>query len=118
PVTHRSQAPAEAAPTFDRWRKLDPRLTSGEGFKMRRSPERPVETGRRDLQPVLVPNRILGIEHCADRATRPLAVLKTDPAAVGTVDVDPHHRLAPGRRELKLHELVAQTRDNRLEQAE
>ncbi len=88
--------PLKRAPTFDRRRQLDPRLVAREPGKMLRGPERPVEAGRRDLEPVLVPDRILGIEHRANRTARPLAVIEPDFAAVGAIDIDAHQRVASG----------------------
>ncbi len=110
--------PRNRAPTLDRRRQLDPRLAAREPREVLRGPQRPVEAGRGDLEPVLVPDRVLGIEHRPDRAARPLAVVEPDSGAVDAVDVDAHQRLTPGRTPLDLEELVAEPADHRLQQAE
>ena len=93
----RPEPAAKPAPALDRRRQLDARLAAREPREVRRGPQRPVKPGRGDLEPVLAPDRILGIEHRADRAARPLAVVEPDPGAVGAVDVDPHQRIARRR---------------------
>ena len=87
-----TQRPLEPTPPVDRLRQLDVHVLAHEPREMPRGAQRPVEPRRRHLERVVTRHRVLGVEHFADRAAHPLAVVDRDAARWR------RYRRAPGRR--------------------
>ena len=102
--------PLEALAPFQRHHELHLRDVAGVALPVLGAGQRPVDAGGGDLQRPFAADRVLDIEHGADRVADRLAILDPEGVAIGAVGHDLHHRpfLAA---DLHPHELVAHVLD-------
>src|SRR5215813_6923775 len=111
---HREQRAGVAAAALARLLELDEHPRADEAPEVRLGAQHPVETGRGHLERVGARDRVLDVKERRHLAAHPLAVLEADAALL--VDEQAQLRVRAARGELELDQLVAEPREQRLEE--